>query len=291
MKLLAALAAAALLVACGSRSRDDGWAADVDGQKIPAQELRRLVDERVEDNPDLKREDVAGEILQRLVSDQVVLNYAKKRGIDVTPAEVEARLHEIHGEDWKDPDRDYREAVRREMVVERTALADLGQRARVPDSALRAYYEEHRAEYSTPARVQIRQIVVTERPKAEELRQQAESGGDFAELARANSIAPEAKDGGQLPPFAKGELPEAFDRAFDTEPGKISPVIESPYGFHLFLVEARLPPHETSFDEAREKIAILLNERALDDMKRDWVRELRKKAEIKVNDRVLESLR
>ncbi|HTO06412.1 MAG TPA: peptidyl-prolyl cis-trans isomerase [Myxococcota bacterium] len=291
MKILAALAAALILSACGSRSGDDGWAAEVDGQKIPAQELRRAVDERVDDNPDLKREDVAGEVLQKLVSDQVVLNYAKKRGIDVTPAEVEARLREIHGEDWKDPDPEYRQAVRREMIVERTALADLGQRARVPDSALRAYYEEHHAEYATPARVQIRQIVVTERPKAEALRQQAEGGADFAELARANSVAPEAKDGGQLPPFAKGELPEAFDRAFDTEPGKISPVIESPYGFHLFLVEARLPPHETSFEEAHDKIAVVLNERALDDLRRDWVRELRKKSEIKVNDRVLESLR
>lgn len=291
MKLFAALAAAALLVACGSRSGDDSWAAEVDGQKIPAAELRRAVDERVEDNPELKREDVAGEILQRLVSDQVVLNYARKRGIDVTPAEVEARLREIHGQDWKDPDPAYRESVRREMIVERTAFADLGQRARVPDSALRAYYEEHRAEYATAARVQIRQIVVAERPKAEALRQQAEGGADFAALAQQNSIAPEAKDGGQLPPFAKGELPEAFDRAFDTEPGKISPVIESPYGFHLFLVEARLPPHETSFEEARDKIAVLLNDRALDSLRKDWERELRKKAEIRVNDRVLETLR
>jgi peptidyl-prolyl cis-trans isomerase C len=291
MKILVALLAGALLVGCGSRSNDDGWAAEVDGQKIPAADLRREVDERVEDNPDLKREDVASDVLQRLVADQVVLNYAKKRGIEVTPADVEARLREIHGEDWKDPDPRYRESVRREMIVERAAVADLGQRARVPDSALKAFYDEHRAEYATPARVQIRQIVVAERPKAEALRTQLESGGDFGELARANSIGPEASDGGQLPPFAKGELPEAFDRAFETEPGKISPVIESPYGFHLFLVEAKLPPHETSFDEAREKIAMELNERALDDLRRDWVRELRKKAEIKVNDRVLESMR
>ncbi|HTO52236.1 MAG TPA: peptidyl-prolyl cis-trans isomerase [Myxococcota bacterium] len=279
------------LCACGSHSGDDGWAAEVDGQKIPAADLRREVDQRVEDNPAAKREDVAREVLQRLVSDQVVLNYARKRQIDVTPAEVEARLRQIHGDDWKDPDPRYRDSVRREMILERTALADLGERARVPDSALKAYYDEHKAEYAAPARVQIRQIVVAERPKAEALRTQLEGGADFAELARANSIGPEAKAGGELKPFAKGELPEAFDRAFDTEPGQISPVIESPYGFHLFQVEARLPPHETSFEEVREKIALDLNERALDDLRRDWVRELRKKAEIHVNDRVMETMR
>jgi hypothetical protein len=290
MKTLAVSLAVALLLACGSRSDDDTWAADVDGEKIPAAELRRLVDERIEDNPGVKREDVATDVLQSLVNDQVVLNHAKKRGIDVTPAEVDARLRELHGEDWKDPDPHYRESVRREMILERTALADLGARSRVPESAQRAYFEEHKAEYATPARVQIRQIVVAERPKAEALREQLGAGADFAELARTNSIGPEAAEGGALPPYAKGQLPEAFDRAFELEPGQLSPVIESPYGFHLFLVESKLPAHEASFDEMREKIAAELAERALDDLRRDWVRDLRKKAEIRVNDRVMETL-
>jgi len=290
MKTLCVCLAAVLALACGSRSGDDGWAAEVDGVQVPASELRRLVDERLDEDSTLKRDDVATDVLQRLVNDQVVLNYAQKRGIDVSPADVDQRLRELHGEDWKDPDPRYRESVRREMILERTALADLGPRARAPESAQRAYFDEHRAEYATPARVQIRQIVVAERPKAEALRSQLTAGADFAELARANSIGPEAPEGGSLPPFAKGQLPEAFDRAFEVEPGQISQVIESPYGFHLFLVESRLPAHDASFDEVQEKIAVVLSERTLDELRREWVRDLRKKAEIRVNDRVLESL-
>ena len=290
MKTLTVLLGAALALACGSRSGDDGWAAQVDGVKIPAAELRALVDARMDDNPSAKRDDVASDVLQHLVNDQVVLNHAKARGIDVSPADVEARLRDLHGEDWKDPDPRYRESVRREMILERTALADLGARARAPESALHAYFEEHRAEYATPPRVQMRQIVVAERPKAEELRAQLEKGADFAELARTNSIGPEAAEGGALPPFAKGQMPEAFDRAFELEPGKVSPVIESPYGFHLFLVESKLPAHEANFEEVREKIAVELGERTLDELRREWVRDLRKKAEIRVNDRVLETL-
>ncbi len=291
MKRLAALLFGLVVLAgCGGGSDDDSWAAQVDGVAIPAADLRRLVEERMEDSPDARRQDVANDALQALLSDQVVLNAAAKRHIEVTPAQVEERLLQLHGPDWKDPDPRYRETVRREMILERTALADLGARARVPDSALRAYFEEHKAEYGTPARVQIRQIVVAEKPKAEELRAELEKGGDFAELARANSIGPEASEGGMLPPFAKGEMPEAFDRAFEVEPGRVSPVIESPYGFHLFLVVARLPAHEASFDEVREKIALELGERQLADLRREWVRSLRKNAEVKVNDRVMESL-
>jgi hypothetical protein len=291
VKLTAALAALLLFAAgCGSGSDDDSWAAKVDGVAIPATELRWRVDERMEDSPDAKRQDVANDVLQSLLSDQVVLNIAAKRHIEVTPAQVEERLLSLHGPDWKDPDPRYRETVRREMLLERTALAELGARARVPDSALRAYFEEHKAEYGSPVRVQIRQIVVAEKPKAEQLRSDVEKGADFAELARANSIGPEASEGGMLPPFAKGELPEAFDRAFELEPGRVSPVIESPYGFHLFLLVAKLPAHEASFDEVREKIALELGERQLSDLRREWVRGLRKSADISVNDRVIESL-
>jgi peptidyl-prolyl cis-trans isomerase C len=279
------------LAACGPRGGDDSWAAEVDGVKIPAADLLRQVDQRMEDDPDSKRDDVASDVLQRLVSDQVVLNYAAKRHIEVSPNDVEERLRELHGPSWKDPDPRYRDSVRREMILERAALAELGPRARVPESAQRAYFEEHRAEYSAPPRVQIRQIVVAERPKAEALRAELAKGADFAELAKANSIGPEAGDGGLLPPYAKGELPEAFDRAFELEPGQLSPVIESPYGFHLFRVESKLPAHEAEFDEVREKISVELGERALDDLRREWVRGLRKNAEIKVNDRVMETLR
>ncbi|HTO71780.1 MAG TPA: peptidyl-prolyl cis-trans isomerase [Myxococcota bacterium] len=287
----AALCAALALSGCGRRGQDASWAAEVDGVRVPAADLERQVDQRMEDDPEAKRDDVVSDILQRLINDQVVMNYAAKRHIDVSAQEVEERLRELHGPTWKDPDPRYRESVRREMIVERTALADLGERARTPESSQRAYFEEHKAEFATPPRVLIRQIVVAERGKADELRAQLEKGADFAELAKADSIAPQAADGGLLPPFAKGELPEAFDRAFELEPGQVSPVIESPYGFHLFRVESKLPAHEASFEEAREKIAVELDERALEDLRREWIRGLRKNAEIKVNDGLLETLR
>ena len=275
-----ALVLCCLLLACGRGASDAAWVADVDGVKIPAAELRRLVDQRLEDSPDANREDVVTEELNRLVSAQVALNHAAKAGVSVSEAEVAARLREIHGEEWKDDDPKYREEVRREMTIERIAVLDLAPRARVPDSEVHAYFDEHRREYAQPARVQVRQIVVEERPKAEALHARLEQGGDFAALARANSLAPEAPAGGELPPFARGELPEAFDRAFELAPGQISPVIESPYGFHIFLLERTIPASEPTFDEMRPKLEAELGQRHLEELRREWLRGLRKSAEI-----------
>jgi parvulin-like peptidyl-prolyl isomerase len=278
-------------LACGRGSSDSAWVADVDGVKVPAAELRQLVDQRVENAPDASRDDIVTEELNRLVSEQVVLNHAAKTGVVVTDAEVSARLRSLHGEEWRDDDPSYREAVRREMTADRVALIELAPRARVPNSELKAWYDQHRAEYAKPERVQVRQIVVEERAKAEELHARLEQGADFAGLARSESLAPEAPAGGELPPFARGELPEAFDRAFELEPGRISAVIESPYGFHIFLLESKIPASEPTFEELSEKLEAELGQRHFEELRREWVRGLRKSAEIQLNDRLLETLR
>ena len=227
-----------VLAGCGSGSDDDSWAAQVDGVAIPAADLRRLVEERMEDSPDARRQDVANDALQALLSDQVVLNAAAKRHIEVTPAQVEERLLQLHGPDWKDPDPRYRETVRREMLLERTALADLGARARVPDSALRAYFEEHKAEYGNPgARADPPDRGRREAEGRGAARRRSRRAATSRSWRARTASAPRRPRAGMLPPFAKGELPEAFDRAFELEPGRVSPVIESPYGFHLFLVD------------------------------------------------------
>jgi len=280
-----------LTLACGRGGSDDAWCADVDGVRIPAAELRRLVDQRLEDSPDANRDDVVTEALNRLVSAQVVLNHAAKAGVSVSDAEVEVRLRELHGEEWKDDDPHYREAVRREMIVDRIAVIELAPKTRVPESALRAYFDEHRGEYAVPERVQVRQIVVEDRAKADGLHSLLGQGGDFAALARANSLAPEAPAGGELPPFARGELPEAFDRAFELDVGQVSAVIESPYGFHIFLLEQKLPASEPTFEELRSKLEAELGQRHLEELRREWLRGLRKDAEIQSNDDFLETLR
>ncbi len=289
---LAACALALLLAAaCGRTDPDAEPIATVGGVEVPMGELRAAVESRLQEDPGLDRDEVINDELNRLVLDRVVLNRAAELRIDVPDDEVDARVKRLHGIEIGEPDADYREQVRREMMMGRTVLLELGDRVRVPEGTAVLHFEENREAFAVPERIEVRQIVVADRAEAEALHARLGEGADFAQLAAEHSLAPQAPDGGLLPPFGRGEMPELFDAAFELKVGRISDVIESPYGFHILRVEQRLPAHQPDYAEVRDRIMLELEGERLEDLRREWLRGLRRAADIDVNERLLEALR
>ncbi len=285
-----AFLALSLALACGGA--DDAWVAEVDGQPITPGELSRAVEPRIAAAPEANRADVVHEELERLVSDVAALQRAAQLGVSVSDSEVDARVRELVGPDGEiraelaSPE--YREELRRQMTLDRVAVRELAGKVEVSESALVQHFEESRERLRRPPRIRIRQIVVQDEAKASRLLAQLQAGADFAELARAESVAPEATNGGELPPFAEGEMPEAFDRAFRLGVGQISNVVASPFGYHLFKAEEKLAAQEPVYEEVRESLRLELESRRLGELRREWLRALRADAKIRVNERLLE---
>ena len=101
-----------------------------------------------------------------------------------------------------------------------------------------------------PATVTFRQIIVAPKPTAEQkkrARAKADSilveirkGGDFEQIAKRESMDPGTKQlGGDLGWNRRGSglVPEFEGMMFALRPGDVSPVIETPFGYHIIRVD------------------------------------------------------
>ncbi len=142
------------------------------------------------------------------------------------------------------------------------------------DRALRGYYARNRARFEVPDRIRASHILFMTEGETEEESAESEAeaakvleeirgGADFAARARRYSEDPGTADkGGELGWVTRGQMVPDFEKqAFLLEPGQISDVIKTEYGFHIIKVHERQNAQVQKFEDVREEIrAELLRE-------------------------------
>jgi peptidyl-prolyl cis-trans isomerase D len=134
----------------------------------------------------------------------------------------------------------------------------------VPPGDIQRYYNDNIQQFQTPEQIKASHILFkTEgkdeaavRKQAETVLQQAKNGGDFAALAKQYSEDEGSKaNGGDLDYFGRGRMvPEFETAAFDMQPGQISDLVKSQFGFHIIKVIDKRPGSSRTLDEVRTQI-------------------------------------
>ena len=96
---------------------------------------------------------------------------------------------------------------------------------------------------SSAEQVHARHILVDSEDKAKELVAKLKAGGNFDELAKAESLDTGSKEqGGDLGWFPRGSMAEEFENAaFQLAPNQISDPVKTTFGWHIIQVLEKDP--------------------------------------------------
>jgi peptidyl-prolyl cis-trans isomerase C len=248
---------------------------------------------------------VQGDVLKRRVVDDLIdrvllLQQARARSIVVGQDQVEraflrlrAEYPGTHFDDLLAQERlsqtELKTRLKEQLTVEKLFEDEVFPQVQVVEAEAERYYADHQAEFQEPERVHVLQIVVASRDEALQLREKLRRNpGTFAEVARKSSIGPEGKNGGDLGLIGRGSgFPEVFDVCFGLPVNAVSEVTPSPYGFHLFKVLEKKPAQRRTLDQAKAEILQKLGRERRARAQADYVDALRKRAQIKIDEKAL----
>lgn len=197
------------------------------------------------------------EAARALVIRQLLLDEARRLGIEATPA--------FDAEGRRETDE---EALIRRLIESqvKTPTAD--------EAACRRYYEQNRKRFRSADLFEAEHILFAAPPSDSAARERARSEAGkaiamlqtephrFGDLAKTHSVCPSGQQGGNLGQITRGTTTAEFEKAlFALQPGEMTAEpVETRYGFHVIRLRRRIEGRDLPFEAARDRIANYLAE-------------------------------
>jgi peptidyl-prolyl cis-trans isomerase C len=315
--LAGAMGAYAAEKAADKPAEKAGTAATVNGTAISEDRLERAFQAFLQSqgqaavaavsNPD-KYNQMRGQILDVLIKQELLWQDAKAKGILPKDEEVKQYIDGVKGKFEKPEEYDTQlkaagfteesfkdDAVRR-LAVAKLVSDDIAKTVTVSDADIEKFYQDNPKSFTAPEQVRARHILIqvpadadevkkkAAREKVDGLLEQVKKGGDFAELAKANSEdAGSAPNGGDLGFFGRGQMVKPFeDAAFGLKPGEVSGVIESQFGFHIIKVDEKQDSRVVPLAEVKDRVKEYLQSQKLQQAIEARAKALREGAKVEV---------
>ena len=247
-------------------------------------------------------------VLDDLVDQKIVLEKIKELKIEVTAKEVDQAIERVKADNQFTQEdllaelkeqgnnyESYRKSIKEEL--ERIQLINYEVKSKIilREEEIEEYYNTHRDEFTSEGRVRLALIFLKQEDpadknetralyqKAQDILSMIKGGKNFANLARKLSNGPGASEGGDLGVFKMAELnPEMAEIIKDLSAGEVSKPIIRPSGIKIIKVEEKDGGGEKSLEQVRNSIQTILYRKELDKKYSAWIKELRKKAYIKI---------
>lgn len=255
---------------------------------------------------DKQMEEIRNRAIDELITEELIYQDAKRMGIVIPEKEIDDRLKEIKkgypSEDAfnkllaandLDPS-SYKRLIERELLIKKVRERLFGKPVKLSNKEVKEYFDKNRERFREPEKIRLRQILIKLPPytsnegwekgkkKAEDILTELKAGKDFSRLAKESSDDPSKEKGGDMGLIHRGRLePFIEDIAFSMKVGEISDVIQTIYGYHIIKLEEKKEAEYVPYSRVKEKLKKDMEEIAMEDKKRDWIKGLKEKADIK----------
>jgi peptidyl-prolyl cis-trans isomerase SurA len=199
---------------------------------------------------------------------------------------------------------DLRRSIERNMLINQVQSTEVTQKLSVTDEEAREYFDSHRAEFTTPSEVMLREILIEvpstdqgfnaaqdqqARTQAEDVRQRLLKGEPFPKLAADVSNSPSKANGGLIGPIHMDELaPQLQELLGKIKVGELADTIRTTRGYQLLKLESRTEGRSRTFEEARTDIGRRVIEGKSRAAMQKYLDQLRTQADIKWRNTELE---
>ena len=290
----------------------DSSAARVNGKDITHAELNQakriiLANKPGLQIPPLLQKEFEMQALNQLISSELLFQASQKLDIKDLDKQAEDKLAEIKKRfpDAKDYARELQkigvdeksllESTRRDLAIAYFVNTNIAPHIKVSDEEIKKFYDQNPDKFRLEETVRASHILIgvdnkagieekrTAREKAVTLHKELVNGADFARLAQENSTCPSSKQGGDLGYFGKGRMVPQFEQAaFALQPGGLSGVVETRFGYHIIKLVDRKKAETIPLSAARDKIENYLRVQKTNAAIETFVGEARKNGKIDV---------
>lgn len=194
------------------------------------------------------------------------------------------------------PYEEFRSDWKNNAITQRVVREQVGRSLNVPREEIKKYYDEHKTEFVRQERVFLRQILVSTEgkdpagvaaaeKKAKDLVARARKGERFPELARDNSDAPTAQQGGDMGPWEKGKLRKDIEDLIWEKPrNTVTEPIKVPEGFLILRVDEHQKEGQAELEEVEGEITEKFYGQRFQPALRDYLTKLRTDAFLEIKN-------
>jgi hypothetical protein len=210
------------------------------------------------------------EVLDQILDKRIIGQEALRRGIDKT-------------ERYKNMVREYEDSLLFGLFVQKVLIPDI----KVTGEEMKAYYNDHKQEYTYPEMIKLNSLIFSKLNDAESALNKLKQGADLKWMKEnAEGQIPEDTKG--ILPFDSGvlvvtTLPEDVQKSLSGVHSGDFRLYESPEGhFYVFYVQNFIPSHIQPFEEVQSAIFKNVFNKKLSQSVKEWSDKLRGLADIKI---------